>query len=339
LRGETHDIPDAEHADDRSLFLERDLWASLSGNLECDGIGKTAFDLIHERTVQLARERPVQKGHELRATILATLREDEMTLKRPPERICTANTELLWEAEGGVYMRAVCEGHGPSMTLLAYNVGSDAVRNSVLYDALRQVNTGIARLDVRGIGISATSGAEPNGAFLTPLLQNSQANLARMALQQGRTLTGMRTVDMLQAATVLRSSAAEPLIQKKVETVNLMANSGIGFAALLAAVLAPETFRRVILYRTPLRWQELTTGTNRVFNFPHFLYGVLERFDTPDLTRALSPDRLIWINPVDGAGNVVPESEAISAHRGGQVAFRYARTEQELVGILNAALG
>jgi len=332
LRGETHTIPDAEHADDLPLPAERKLQVSLTGNLIADGVGKNAFDLIRERTIALARHRPAPSGPGLRAAVLATLRESEAAVQRPPANLRAVGAEMQWDAEGGVPLRAVCEGCGATRALLVHEHGAEAACASPLYGALQQAGLAIARLDVRGTGISATHESEPNSAFLMPLLMGNPASLARMVLHQGRTLTGMRTIDLLQAAAALRSTVAPPAATPA--AVDLVAEGGMGFAALLAAVLAPDVFRRVVLYRTPLRWQELTSGAGRVCDFAHFLYGVLEQFDTPDLTRALPAGKLTWINPVDASGNVLPRGAATKAHRGGQVVFKFAGVDRELARLL-----
>ena len=91
---------------------------------------------------------------------------------------------------------------------------------------------------------------------------------------------------------------------------------------------------RVILYRTPLSWSELATATNRFYNFAHFLYGVLEHFDTPDLTRTLPEEKLIWVNGTNGNGCVVPLSYAKKVHRGAKTIFKHARVVPEMSSIL-----
>jgi hypothetical protein len=329
LRGEKHTIPDSEHADTFPLLSERELQTTFSGNLFSDGVGKGPVDLIRERARSLARQRRVPDGDALRKVILTTLCENEDSLQHPPENVCKKGSELTWEGEGSVPLKMVCEGSGPSVALLTHEDGGEAACSSPLYDILRQTGSVIARLDVRGTGISATSEPEPNSAFLGPLLMGTQASLARLVLHQGRTLTGMRTVDLIQAAAVLGSHAATAPTDKP--ALDLIAEGGMGFAALIAAYLYPDLFSRVILYRTPVSWMELATTPGRAYNFAHYLFGVLERFDTSDITRVFPQGKVIWINPTDGAGNVISKSAARKCHRAGTVRFELARVPSGLL--------
>jgi hypothetical protein len=333
MRGENVEIPDAEHADTLPVLPEAALQVTLTGNFAADGVGKGAFELIEAHAAALAKQRPARGGAELRGTMLAVLRESEAAVRREPANVRTDGAALLWEGEDGVPLRAACDGQGSRVALLLHENGADAASGSTLAHALPSKGVLVARLDVRGTGISGSGEADPSSAFLTPLLMGNQASLARAMLHQGRTLTGMRMVDVLQAATALRSAAAAALVPASAP-LDLVAEGGMGFVALLAAVLAPDLFRRVVLYRTPLRWQELATGAGREYNFAHFVPGVLEKFDTPDLTRALPAGVLTWINPTDGCGRVVAKPVASRAHRGGQVTFRFAATHRELARLL-----
>ncbi|MCY3020389.1 MAG: hypothetical protein NTW87_15325 [Planctomycetota bacterium] len=325
LRGEAHTIPDAEHADHLPVCSERELWTTFTGNVHLDGLGKGPFDLIRERTAALARQRPPLQGASLRAAVLKTLGETEESLRRAPRNVRTTGAEIVWEGEGCVPLRLVWSGAGESVALLVHEDGSTGAEHSPLFSALSRTRLRVARVDLRGTGVSATPEPEPNSVFLAPLLQGKQADLARLVLHQGRTLSGLRTADLLQAAHVLSTTAAA-------EEIDLIAEGGIGFAALLAAALEPGVFRRVVLFRTPLSWSELTTSAGRVWNFAHFLPGVLEHFDTPDLTRALPPHKVLWLNPTDGTGAALPLERAASEH--GNVTFKLARVESELVQAL-----
>jgi hypothetical protein len=185
-------------------------------------------------------------------------------------------------------------------------------------------------LDVRGTGISGTPGEEYNGAFLAPLLMGKQASLSRLVLHQNRTLVGLRVADLLQAARALKAPEAAPLLKDAQTQIDLVAEGGLGLAALLAAFLAPDAFRRVILYRTPVSWCELAVGAGRLYGFAHFLYGVLERCDTPDLTRALPDGKLVWINATDAAGKVLPNRTVLRIHSGTHATFKFARIKSDL---------
>jgi hypothetical protein len=58
------------------------------------------------------------------------------------------------------------------------------------------------------------------------------------------------------------------------------------------------------------------------------------QFDTHYLTRVMPSGKVIWVNPTDGAGNVLSKSVARKWHRSGNVQFEFARTEKDLNKIL-----
>lgn len=309
FKGETASIPDEEHADSAALFSERELQTTPSGNVYLDGIGKSPFDLMSERVMKLERTRPALVAGELRAAVLARLGETEESIARPPEAVTGSEGEWRWLAEGGVPLRLITEGVGSRKVLLLHEEGIDGAMASPVFQSLRAAGLSVLLLDVRGTGVSAPAEEEYIAAFLAPLLMGKQASLARLAFHQGRTLVGMRAADLLQAAQVMGGSSS----------TDIVAEGGMGFVALLAAVLAPEAWRRVILYRTPVSWSALTGERGRVTNFAHYLVGVLEQFDTADLYRLLPPGKALCVNGTDETGTVLPLPQVQSVHPGAKL--------------------
>jgi hypothetical protein len=162
---------------------------------------------------------------------------------------------------------------------------------------LSDLRTTFATIDARGCGISSDGPRIREGQLLRALVTGTDSNLARTALHQDRTLLGMRTVDLLQAVSLLKGR------------ITVAAEGAIGFAAIMAALLKPSAFDRIILYRTPLTWESLLEIGGRAHNFAHYLPGALESFDVPDLVRALPAGMVKWINPTDVAGNVLVAGE------------------------------
>ncbi|MFH0937675.1 MAG: hypothetical protein V1899_00085 [Planctomycetota bacterium] len=370
FRGDTQPIADAEHADTLPLRSERELQTTLIGNVCLDGIGKGPLDMVRERALHLAKTRSPLAGDQLRVAVIKTLGETEETLNAPPQNVNADMTQIAWNGESGVPLRIMREGHGRAFILCAHENGSEGAALSEARLALQRTDATIGLLDTRDIGIGNTPEPEYNGAFLAPMLMGNQARLARLALHQGRTLIGLRVTDLLQAARVLAATTTTvsqaprlprahelshlseqagetPAVQENsrcsaavqngaFDSLDLVAEGGLGLAALLCVYLQPEAYRRVILYRTPISWTELASGAGRFYNFAHFLYGVLERFDTADLSRALPPDKLIWINPTDASGKVMPLNVARKIHRGAHVVFKHARVERELARALKS---
>ena len=329
LRGSTETIPDDEHRDDAPIFKSRELFATFIGNVTMDGLGKGPRDLIRERTAALNASRPALSAADLRATVLKTICESESSIAVEPKSVQSSDASTTWDGDGAVPLHIQHYGARPAL-LFAHEDGCAGAERSPLMSAARLLEQPFAAVDLRGTGVSGNPGPDYNAAFLAPLMQNHQAGLARMALTQGRTLTGIRAADLLQAAQILQQANGAP--------ADLLAEGAIGLTALIAAFLKPGAFRRVLLYRTPLSYSELATAPERMYGFAHFLFGVLEHFDTPDLTRALPKEKLVWINPANGSGKVVALAAAKRAHKGSEIVWRHARVEAELVRMLKREL-
>jgi hypothetical protein len=234
--------------------------------------------------------------------------------------------EISWESTGGVPLRLIRAENQPrtSTLIFAHDDGSEGAAQSVFYKAFQNSEFSPARMDVRGTGISATPGDVPQTAFLAPLLMGKQSNLARLVLTQGRTLVGMRAADLLQASRLLPQLQDSP-------PVSLVAEGGMGLCAMAAAYLRPEAFHRLILVQTVISWTALATGPGRVSTFADYLYGVLNHFDTPDLTQTLPAGKVLWVNPTDAPGKVISLDHAREIHSGEAVKFVFATTPFDFV--------
>jgi hypothetical protein len=328
FRGDTDPIRDEEHSDDETLFEERELFTTLSGNVYFEGLGKSATELARDRALELQRTRPRLDETALRKRVLDVLGESELSLDAPGANVQPQADDFRWESTGGVPLQIVRSRKSAALprVLYAHDEGSIGADGSPVYLALKH-SLSTATLDVRGTGISATPGDVPQTAFLAPLLMGSQSSLARLVLHQGRTLTGLRVADLLQAAKTLGAFLKGP-------PVSLVAEGGMGLCALAAAYLRPDTFQRIVLVRTPVSWTALATGSGRRWSFADYLYGVLEHFDTPDLTRQLSAEKLLWLNASDGAGQVLPPAHAREIHPDSAIQFAHAPTPEEAAEVI-----
>jgi hypothetical protein len=328
LRGSSEAIPDDEHRDGLPIFKSRELFATFIGNVTMDGLGKGPLDLIRERVAALNRSRPALNPADLRVAVLNTVCESEASIPVEPKNVQASDAATTWEGEGGTPLRLQYYGGKPAL-LYAHEDGCPGAERSPLMSAAKLLEVPFATIDARGTGVSGNPGPDNNSAFLAPLFHNHQANLARIALTQGRTLTGMRAVDLLQAAQVLQQASGAP--------PDLIAEGAMGLTALIAAFLKPDAFRKVILYRTPVSYAELAIATERVYGFAHYVFGVLEHFDAPDLSRTLAKEKLVWINPANGNGKVSLLAGK-RAHKGAEIVWRHARVEAELVRTLKREL-
>ena len=76
-----------------------------------------------------------------------------------------------------------------------------------------------------------------------------------------------------------------------------------------------------LVARTPVTRQQLTNVVPRA----------LEAYDLPDLAAALAPRPLTIKNPVDAAGNPIPQAAVEEAYAAARAAYRAASAADQLV--------
>ncbi len=304
LAGDSRPVQANEDREEEKVFEESELWATPSGNVSQEDPRWTIASILGKRTAELRRGRRPLRGKLLRAAVLATLRESERSVGKKPTGVTTSAKEIRWMSEGVPVRLAGKKG---DQLILLTEAGIDGAGKTALGRMLSEMGSDFVPIDVRGCGISSAGPRIQQGQLLRWLLTGTDSNLARHALHQERTLLGMRAVDLLQAATVLGGR------------VTVAAEGAIGFAAILAAFLKPQAFDRVILYRAPLSWESLMEIGGRAHNFAHYLPGVLELFDIPDLVRAMPRGMVTWINPTDVSGSLVDVRERAKPRRSSAV--------------------
>ena len=124
--------------------------------------------------------------------------------------------------------------------------------------------------------------------------------LSLRAFLVGKTIVGIRTADALLALDWLRARAdVDP------SAVTLYGNGPLGIVALHAAVLDPR-IRRVVVENTLASYRSIVDEPLHRNMSEIVIPGVLRSYDVPDLLQALSPRRVVLINPVNAAGAPVP---------------------------------
>lgn len=290
LAGDSRPLAMNEDREDEKVYTEKELWATPCGNVSMENSAWTISAILNKRSADLHRKHKPLPGKALRAAVLAKLQESEKSIRQKPSGVTATAKEIRWKSED-VPVRLV--GPKDSTLILLTEDGAEGAKTTALGRMLCDMEAIFATIDVRGCGISSDGPRIREGQLLRALVTGTDSNLARNALHQDRTLLGMRTVDLLQATSLLKGR------------VTLAAEGAIGFAAIMAALLKPSAFDRIILYRAPLSWESLLEIGDRAHNFAHYLPGVLESFDVPDLVRALPTGLVKWINPTDVAGSVV----------------------------------
>ncbi len=109
-----------------------------------------------------------------------------------------------------------------------------------------------------------------------------------IAYMLGRSLVGMRAEDVLVCARHLNAQSGE------VKGVNLVAVGRAGVAALHAAAVEPQLFRRVTVRDSIDSWRRVIETDVTVDQLENTVHGALRRYDLEDLVRLAGRDRVVF---------------------------------------------
>ncbi|MSS73891.1 MAG: hypothetical protein EXS64_20760 [Candidatus Latescibacteria bacterium] len=208
------------------------------------------------------------------------------------------------------------EGKGPHPGLVfVHGQGKEAASGW----AARLAREGFAVLtiDFRGVGETAPPPERDGGHPYDAFLLGSQANTARSALYLGRSLFGMRVLDVIQGAAYLKGRG-------DVAGVGVVGTGAGALMALYAGAL-DEGVRCVVANRMLYAYRALTERLFHSHPFSVFLPGVLKEYDLGDVAGLVAPRPFLLINPVDELERPA-EEEAVAAE------YEVARTIYKTLG-------
>lgn len=145
-------------------------------------------------------------------------------------------------------------------------------------------------LDVRGIGktLTLTCGQKPEDFFDVYGADYFYDSTGKML---NRPYLGGKVLDVISSLMVLRDAGYDDVS---------LSGRGLGaICAAFAAVLAPDLYSDVTLVNAPISWTQM--AKRFVFRWPqsHFVSGMLNDYDLPDIYRALEPGKIRLVSPWD----------------------------------------
>lgn len=167
-------------------------------------------------------------------------------------------------------------------------------------------------IDVRGTGETSPSPPLVLNQFTGCWAGGPNSNMVQLphiyhgvnSTSIGRTMAGMRALDIIRAYHFVRSM--DGFNDSEVIVI------GVGAGALwvlLAAVFEPG-IGGVITLEGLVSFREIVQKQYYHPRYHTWIPGALYDFDIPDLVRAISPRKQNWINPVNGLGEVIPQNDA-----------------------------
>jgi len=291
-----------------TLASETELQCTESGEVSTSLGGETVFTLNQKRAMA-AKASPA-----LAADVLSAAREMSGFQKPTgPPKVSSYGTirgqgyraeKLVYESEPGISIPAVLfvpDNKSASPEAIVY---ADGRGKSAIIDRLAtwmKSGTIVIAIDARGFGETAQkmdTAARDDHSWL------GESSSITAALLLGKTMVGMRALDISRAVDVLETRAGIP-----VSNIRGVAVDGASVPMLFAAAL-DERFRSVELDRMLMSWQSIVDSRLHRRAYEQVIPGAIRRFDLPDLVRAIAPRPVVVRGLVDAMGDAVPANRA-----------------------------
>ncbi|MEP7269999.1 MAG: acetylxylan esterase [Acidobacteriota bacterium] len=337
LKGADDQEPEPEVA----IGTEEELNCTESGQVSVSLGGETVFTLNQQRVEQLRPQRvPPSNKQELnawqeetrqRARSLTAFEMPKGTvtvkpygeIRRPGYRI----EKLIYDSEPGIIVPALLflpetgEARKPAMI---YVHGRGKATDAAAGGEIEQfVKAGfvVLAIDARGFGETRDRNDENGDDFSVYFGQYESAMTALLA---GKTLLGMRMVDVWRGVDLLAARA-------DVDPTRIHGfGKGGGTAPLLHAAAMDERVSKVALEGMLVSYRTVINQRIHRQVFEHVVAGVLRSYDLPDLISALAP-RPVWIvNSVNSLGQRMSLAEVKKQYAASPIAYRAAQSEDAI---------
>ncbi|MDY0168188.1 MAG: acetylxylan esterase [Thermoguttaceae bacterium] len=297
-------INDAPTEVEPVLQTDEALQVTESGQVVTDFRGRTVWDLNLDRAKELAADREAFWRDHSKEECLAEVRRlagiREITDKPVAKRLGVVEREgytiekLRIEREGEppvpalLFLPAAREGKLPAVLYVDGRGKQQASIPGGPIESLVREGRAVLAIDVRGTG--ETAAAKPR------LIGKNEFQLSYLGIHLARPLPGQRTEDVLAALDVLLSR--EEIVPEQVRLVGIERG---GPVALHAAALDLRV-AEVVTEEAIESWMDVVATPLAEHQLEQIVAGALQRYDLPDLVRAIAPRPVTVRGPVDPTG-------------------------------------
>ncbi len=301
-------VDDAVTETESPVATEEELYCTPRGEIMLLPGARSVYDLNREKEKALAsrraafwRDTPVDEalaavrqvsGIRPRAELPELACEKTGAIDREQYRI----DKLILRPEPGIWLPALAfvpKSAATSACLYLHEDGKQAVAEPG-GEAERLVLQGkvVLAVDLRGIGETRPGGKHSYGSYLPPEWRD-----ATIAYLLGRSLLAMRAEDVVQCAQL----AARYNNEATGRPVELVSVGRVGPAALHAAVLEPGLFAAMTFQKCVVSWSNVVDTPLSKNQYANLIHGVLKTYDLPDLLAVLPPEKVRFLEPLNGA--------------------------------------
>jgi len=298
--------------EDFPVEKEADTWCTPHGNVYREPQSRSPHDLVLE---YLESHRPQRE--KTRSDLQVSIRkvlclkdsvqmpEAEITGGGASPTLRAKVTKVAIKPEAGIVLPAVWiessekPSDGPVIVYLNDKGKGSLAAEEVILRKLLDRGCRVFAVDLRGTGETAPDMKEKFWDFLA-----------------GRPIFGQRVADVRTVIRYLSHSGSNG------KTIYVWAKGLGAIYAALAATLQ-DGVTGMVLEEPLLTFGQVVSTKVPAYRHEIILPGVLEEFDLPDVYKALSPMKVVLVNPLAGDKSRVSQEQAEQAYR--QIAQRYAR--------------
>ncbi|MCS6953334.1 MAG: acetylxylan esterase [Bryobacteraceae bacterium] len=306
------------------LATEEELYATRTGQVATSLGGETVFTLNQTRAERLRRQGAPPGGAQLAALIGFQRPEGAVRVRafgeieRPELRI----EKIVYESEPGIAVPGLVLvpktplARKPAV-IYVHGRGKAAAREDI--EALARSGQIVLSIDARGFGETRHTSNDYGPDWARYF---GDYDCAMTALLVGRTLVGLRALDVVRGVDVL---AQRPDVDP-----DRLAALGVeaGAVPVLHAVALEARIRKVALERMLASYDSVVRHRIHRGVFEQVIPGVLQHYDLPELAASLAP-RSVWVvDPIAPVGSVLPLDEARQLYKQPNIKLLRRRPEQ-----------
>ena len=232
--------------------------------------------------------------------------------------------KLIYESESGITIPSllfVPDGAGDKKPAVVMASGNGKKASALEAEQLVTSGMIVLSIDARGFGETRVN-ADANSEEFNHYFGDYRD--AMTALLVGKTMVGMRVLDITRAVDLL---SARPDVDR--DEIHVYGNNGGSAPALYAAVL-DRRIRKVVLEGMLASYDSVVENKIHRHVLESVVPGALKIYDLPDLVASLAPRKVSIVSATDSLGHELPANTVRKVYSRAVDAYRQMKMEQAI---------
>ena len=311
------------------MATPEELRCTSTGQVSTSLGGESVFTLNQQRLERLKANRRMPPGELARKV-------QELIRYEPPNTMLEVRTygtisrsgyhieKLTYESESGVTIPSllfVPDGAGDNKPAVVMAIGGGKKASALEAEQLVTAGMIVLSIDARGFGETQVN-TEANSEEFNHYFGDFRD--AMTALLVGKTMVGMRALDITRAVDLL--SARRDVDRDR---IHVYGKKGGAVPALYAIVL-DHRIRKVVLEGMLSSYNSILENRAHRQMFESVVPGALKFYDLPELVASLAPRKVSIVSGVDSVGHELPANTVQKEYSHAVEAYRHMGVEQDI---------